>query len=60
MGLMLMKLLEFCQEVIILKCKNFLAHPSVPLCSVQAKQVMNYYVAQFRSSFTDLSLLLRL
>ena len=30
---MLIKLLEFCQEVIILKCKNFLAHPSVPLCS---------------------------
>ena len=34
MGLILMKLLEFCQEVIILKCKNFLTHPSVPLCTV--------------------------
>ena len=33
MGLMPMKLLEFCQEVIILKYKNFLAHPFVPLCS---------------------------
>ena len=34
MGLILMKLLEFCQEVIILKCKNFLTHPFVPLCTV--------------------------
>ena len=34
MGLMPMKLLEFCQEVIILKCKNFLTHPFVPLCNV--------------------------
>ena len=33
MGLMPMKLLEFCQEVIILKYKNFLAHPFVPLCN---------------------------
>ncbi len=33
MGLMPMKLLEFCQEVIILKCKNFLTHPFVPLCT---------------------------
>ena len=32
MGLMLMKLLEFCQEVIILKCENYLTHPFVPLC----------------------------
>ena len=35
MGLMLMKLLEFCQEVIILKCENYLTHPFVPLCSPQ-------------------------
>ena len=34
MGLMLMKLLEFCQEVIILKCENYLTHPFVPLCTV--------------------------
>ena len=39
MGLMPMKLLEFCQEVIILKYKNFLAHPFVPLCTALSRKV---------------------
>ena len=50
MGLMLMKLLEFCQEVIILKCENYLTHPFVPLCieaypqSQEATVLPDYYI----------------
>ena len=43
MGLMLMKLLEFCQEVLILKSENYLMHPFVPQCTVWAKILVHKY-----------------